>query len=144
MTNSNENQNLYIANILKHERTTRGLKAEDVCSGICTVKAYGKIESGVYTEGIHLKRALFERLGIYPVRAGIYLCNYEYEEMEKRIEILDLLRRTANSSITVQEKISSAKEKLLEYDAIYLDKGDIFNRQFSLYMHGRLRYLNRD
>ena len=144
MANSNENQNLYIANILKHERTTRGLKAEDVCSGICTVKAYGKIESGVYTEGIHLKRALFERLGIYPVRAGIYLCNDEYEEMEKRIEILDLLRRTANSHISTQEKISSAKDKLLEYDAIYLDKNDIFNRQFSLYMHGRLMELDGD
>ena len=39
MANSNENQSLYIGNILKHERITRGLKAEDVCSGICTVKA---------------------------------------------------------------------------------------------------------
>ena len=144
MANSNENQNLYIANILKHERTTRGLKAEDVCSGICTVKAYGKIESGVYTEGIHLKRALFERLGVYPGRAGIYICNDEYEEMGKRIEILDLLRRTANSHITTQEKISFAKDKLLDYDAIYLDKNDIFNRQFSLYIHGRLMELDGD
>ena len=144
MANSNDRQSLYIGNILKNERTTRGLKAEDVCYGICTVKAYGKIESGVYTEGIHLKRALFERLGVYPVRAGIYLCNDEYEEMEKRIEILDLLRRTANSSITAQDKISSAKEKLIEYDKSYLDKGDIFNRQFSLYIHGRLKELDGD
>ena len=144
MANSNETRNLYIANILTHERTTRGLRAEDVCSGICTVKAYGKIESGVYTEGIHLKRALFERLGVYPGRAGIYICNDEYEEMGKRIEILDLLRRTANSHITMQEKISSAKEKLLDYDAIYLDKNDIFNRQFSLYIHGRLMELDGD
>lgn len=144
MANSNDRQSLYIGNVLKHERTTRGLKAEDVCSGICTVKAYGKIESGVYTEGIHLKRALFERLGIYPIRAGIYLCHDEYEEMGKRIEILDLLRRTANSHITMQEKISSAKEKLLEYDNAYLDKNDIFNRQFSLYMHGRLKELDGD
>lgn len=144
MANSNDRQSIYIANILKHERTSRGLKAEDVCSGICTVKAYGKIESGVYTEGIHLKRALFERLGIYPVRAGVYLCNNEYEEMGKRIEILDLLRRTANSHITTQEKISSAKDKLLEYDRAYFDKNDIFNRQFSLYMHGRLKELDGD
>lgn len=144
MTNSDEKQSLYIGNVLKYERNRKGLKAEDVCSGICTVKTYGKLESGVYVGGIHLKRALFERLGIYPGRAGVYLCSDEYEEVGRRIEILDLLRRAAASHITAQEKISAAKDKLLEYDRTYLHKKDIFNRQFSLYMHARLMELAGD
>ncbi len=147
MTNSNERQSLYIGNVLKHERNIRGLKAEDVCSGICTVRVYSKMESGAFVGDIHLKRALFERLGIHPGKAGIYLCHDEYDEVSKRIEILDILRRTANSHITAQEKISSAQEKLLEYDRIYLKnlkKEDIFNRQFSLYMHGRLKEIDGD
>ena len=63
----------YIGKIIEKERTRRGLSVNDVCNGICSAAACSKLESGEYAGGIHILRALCQRLGINSDRCGTYL-----------------------------------------------------------------------
>lgn len=63
----------YIGELVKNERKRRGLSSKAVCSGICSMGVYSKLESGVYAGNVHVLRAVFERLGIDTERSGTYL-----------------------------------------------------------------------
>lgn len=54
----------YIGRLIKAERIRRGLKITEVCDGICSVGAYAKLEAGEYAGGIHVLRAICQRLGM--------------------------------------------------------------------------------
>ena len=62
-----------LGKIIENERTKRGLSVNDVCNGICSAAVCSKLESGEYAGGIHILRALCQRLGINSDRCGTYL-----------------------------------------------------------------------
>lgn len=82
----------YIGKVIENERTRRGLSVNDVCNGICSAAACSKLESGEYAGGIHILRALCQRLGINSDRCGTYLPQAEYDEMMDRLYILEYIK----------------------------------------------------
>ena len=120
----------YIGKIIEKERTRRGLSVNDVCNGICSAAACSKLESGEYAGGIHILRALCQRLGINSDRCGTYLPQAEYDEMMDRLYILEYIK---------DGKIDRAEARLACYEKTY--KKNPLNSQFVLFMRGRLAEL---
>ena len=120
----------YIGELVKNERKRRGLSSKAVCSGICSMGVYSKLESGVYAGNVHVLRAVFERLGIDTERSGTYLAGNEYDEMMDRLYILEDIRNGEVSK--AEERIEGYVKK---YDNIPL------NCQFITYMRARLSEL---
>ncbi|MGN1187411.1 MAG: helix-turn-helix domain-containing protein [Lachnospiraceae bacterium] len=120
----------YIGELVKNERKRRGLSSKAVCSGICSMGVYSKLESGVYAGNVHVLRAVFERLGIDTERSGTYLAGNEYDEMMDRLYILEEIRNGDVSK--AEERIEGYVKK---YDNIPL------NYQFITYMRARLTEL---
>ena len=107
-----------------------GLNAVDVYSGICGEGVYNKIERGKYAGGIHVLRALCERLGINSDRCGIYIAKAEYDELMERLHILEDIR---------EGRLDGAEERVAGYDKKY--GGIPLNGQFAAFMRGRLAEL---
>lgn len=128
----------YIGNVLRHERGRQGIKAEDVCSGICSLKVYNKLESGIYNANLHMKRALFQRLGLSAGKVGMYLGRNEYDEFYERLLILEAINEPKEGG-----NATSVESMLVGYEKKYA-KDDIFNAQFSKYMHARIAELQGD
>ena len=82
----------YIGKKIENERVRRGLTIYDVSAGICSASVYVKLESGDYAGGMHILRALCQRLGINSDRCGTYLAKAEYDEMMDRLYILEDIR----------------------------------------------------
>ena len=120
----------YIGKIIENERTKRGLSVNDVCNGICSVAVCSKLESGEYAGGIHILRALCQRLGINSDRCGTYLPQAEYDEMMDRLYILEDIR---------DGMTDRARERLACYEKMYKDIP--LNRQYVSFMRGRLAEL---
>ena len=120
----------YIGGIIKGKRAQLGLNAVDVYLGICGEGVYNKIERGKYAGGIHVLRALCERLGIDSDRCGTYIARAEYDELMDRLDILEDIR---------EGRLDSAKERIGRYDIVY--SKNPLNSQFVAFMRGRLAEL---
>lgn len=120
----------YIGEIIRGRRMELGLNAVDVYSGICGEGVYNKIERGKYAGGIHVLRALCERLGINSDRCGIYIAKAEYDELMERLYILEDIR---------DGRLDRAEERVAGYDKKY--GGIPLNSQFATFMRGRLAEL---
>ena len=120
----------YIGGIIRHERFRLGLNVNDVCGGICSAAVYSKIERGEYAGGIHVLRALCQRLGINQDRCGVYLAKAEYDDLMNRMYILEDIK---------DGKIDRAEERLACYERTY--KNIPLNSQFVSFMRGRLAEL---
>ena len=121
----------YIGKIIENERTRRGLSVNDVCNGICSAAACSKLESGEYAGGIHILRALCQRLGINSDRCGTYLPQSEYDEMMDRLYILENIK---------DGSLDMAQKNIERYKASY--KNIPLNNQFILFMNGRIAELD--
>ncbi len=121
----------YIGKIIENERTRRGLSVNDVCNGICSKSVYVKLESGEYAGGMHVLRAICQRLGINSDRCGTYLAKVEYDEMMDRLYILEDIREGR------LDKVRAGVEK---YQATYKDIP--LNNQFIMFIRGRLAELD--
>lgn len=121
----------YIGRVIENERMRRALTMNDVCDGICSISVYCKLESGEYAGGIHVLRALCQRLGINTERCGSYLPQAEYDEMMDRLYILEDIR---------DGRLDMAGRKIARYRAKY--KNIPLNNQFILFMNGRIAELN--
>ena len=102
----------YIGRTIRNGRLRLGLNVNDVCYGICSVAVYSKIECGEYAGGIHVLRALSERIGINNDRCGTYLAQAEYDEMMDRLYILEDIR---------DGMTDRARERLACYEKMYKD-----------------------
>lgn len=120
----------YIGGTIRHERFRLGLNVNDVCGGICSGAVYSKIERGEYAGGIHVLRALCQRLGINQDRCGVYLAKAEYDDLMNRMYILEDIK---------DGKIDRAEERLACYERTY--KNIPLNSQFVSFMRGRLAEL---
>jgi transcriptional regulator with XRE-family HTH domain len=120
----------YIGRTIRNGRIRLGLNVNDVCYGICSVAVYSKIECGEYAGGIHVLRALCERIGINKDRCGTYLAQAEYDEMMDRLYILEDIR---------DGMTDRAQERLACYEKMYKDIP--LNRQYVSFMRGRLAEL---
>lgn len=127
MQDSYEN---YVGKIIENERMMRGLAVNDVCNGICSTSVYVKLESGEYAGGIHVLRALCQRLGINSERCGSYLPQAEYDEMMDRLYILEDIR---------DGRLDMAEKNIALYRAKY--RNIPLNNQFILFMNGRIAAL---
>ena len=127
MQDSYEN---YVGKIIENERMRRGLAANDVCNGLCSTSVYVKLESGEYAGGIHVLRALCQRLGINSERCGSYLPQAEYDEMMYRLYILEDIR---------DGRLDMAEKNIALYRAKY--RNIPLNNQFILFMNGRIAEL---
>ena len=121
----------YIGKIIENERTKRGLSVNDVCNGICSAAVCFKLESGEYAGGIHILRALCQRLGINSDRCGTYLPQAEYDEMMDRLYILENIK---------DGSLDMAQKNIERYKASY--KNIPLNNQFILFMNGRIAELD--
>lgn len=121
----------YIGKIIENERTKRGLSVNDVCNGICSAAVCSKLESGEYAGGIHILRALCQRLGINSDRCGTYLPQAEYDEMMDRLYILENIK---------DGSLDMAQKNIERYKASY--KNIPLNNQFILFMNGRIAELD--
>lgn len=121
----------YIGKIIENERTKRGLSVNDVCNGICSAAVCSKLESGEYVGGIHILRALCQRLGINSDRCGTYLPQAEYDEMMDRLYILENIK---------DGSLDMAQKNIERYKASY--KNIPLNNQFILFMNGRIAELD--
>ena len=120
----------YIGKIIENERTRRGLSVNDVCNGICSAAACSKLESGEYAGGMHVMRAICQRLGINSGRCGTYLVQNDYDEMMDRLYILEDIK---------DGRIDTAELKIVRYGSRYKDMP--LNNQFILFMKGRIAEL---
>ncbi len=120
----------YIGEIIRNERTRLGLGAADVYSGICSGAVYSKLERGERAGGVHVLRALCQRLGINQDRCGTYLAKAEYDELMDRLYILEDIR---------DGRFAEAKKRTVDYENMY--KNVPLNRQFIMFMRGRLAEL---
>lgn len=127
MQDSYEN---YVGKIIENERMRRGLAANDVCNGLCSTSVYVKLESGEYAGGIHVLRALCQRLGINSERCGSYLPQAEYDEMMDRLYILEHIRGG---------RLDMTEKNIAQYRAKY--RNIPLNNQFILFMNGRIAEL---
>ena len=121
----------YIGKIIENERTRRGLSVNDVCNGICSKSVYVKLESGEYAGGMHVLRAICQRLGINSDRCGTYLAKVEYDEMMDRLYILEDIR---------EGRLDKAWAGVEKYRTTYKDIA--LNNQFIMYIRGRLAELD--
>ena len=121
----------YIGKLIENERTRRGLSMNDVCNGICSAAVYSKLESGEYSGGIHILKALCQRLGINSDRCGTYLPQSEYDEMMDRLYILENIKEGSRDM---------AQKNIARYKACYKDIP--LNNQFILFMNGRIAELD--
>lgn len=121
----------YIGKIIENERVRRGLTIYDVSAGICSASVYVKLESGDYAGGIHILRALCQRLGINSDRCGTYLAKAEYDEMMDRLYILEDIR---------EGRLDKAWAGVEKYRTTYKDIA--LNNQFIMYIRGRLAELD--
>ena len=60
-------------------RRHRNLSMVQVYSGICSVAAYTRFESGDFDVNIHIRGAIMQRLGIDEKRSGMCINSKEYE-----------------------------------------------------------------
>ena len=120
----------YIGKVIENERTRRGLSVNDVCNGICSKSVYVKLESGEYAGGMHVLRAICQRLGINSGRCGTYLVQNDYDEMMDRLYILEDIK---------DGRIDTAELKIVRYGSRYKDMP--LNNQFILFMKGRIAEL---
>ena len=120
----------YVGKIIENERMRRGLAANDVCNGLCSTSVYVKLESGEYAGGIHVLRALCQRLGINSERCGSYLPQAEYDEMMDRLYILEHIRGG---------RLDMTEKNIAQYRAKY--RNIPLNNQFILFMNGRIAEL---
>lgn len=121
----------YIGKIIQNERIRRGLTVCDVSTGICSASVYVKLESGDYAGGIHILRALCQRLGINSDRCGTYLAKAEYDEMMDRLYILEDIR---------EGRLDKAWADVEKYRTTYKDIP--LNNQFIRFIRGRLAELD--
>ena len=101
----------YIGNVLRHERCRQGIMVEDVCLGICSLKVYNKLESGTYNAYLHMKRALFQRLGLSAGKVGMYLGRNEYDEFYERLLILEAMNELKEGG-----NVTSVESMLVGYE----------------------------
>lgn len=123
----------YIGKVIKNERLRLGITVPNVCNGICSISVYTKLETGEYAGGMHVLKALCQRLGINADRCGIYLAQAEYDELMDRIYILEDIR---------DGRIDNAKEGIRKYQSKYKDIP--LNNQFILFIEGRFAELEGD
>ncbi len=121
----------YVGRIIQNERIRRGLTVYDVSDGICSASVYVKLESGKYAGGIHIIRALCQRLGINSDRCGTYLAKAEYDEMMDRLYILEDI---------MKGRIDKAQDGIEKYRITYKDIP--LNNQFIMFIRGRLAELS--
>ena len=123
----------YIGKVIKNERLRLGITVTDVCNGICSISVYTKLERGEYAGGMHVLKALCQRLGINADRCGIYLAQAEYDELMDRMYILEDIK---------DGRIDNAKEGIRQYQSKYKDIP--LNNQFILFIEGRFAELEGD
>ena len=100
----------YIGKIIENERTRRGLSMNDVCNGICSAAVYSKLESGEYSGGIHILRALCQRLGINSDRCGTYLPQSAIHTRE----LIETSLQEIEHGNRITDKTAEALQKVVE------------------------------
>lgn len=118
----------YIGKLIEYERVRQGMSADTVCSGLCDLNMYDRLEQGEDIGDIHVVRLVLQRLGISAGLAGRYLCRDEYDEMSARFNILEYLK--AN-------QLTEAENAVKKYESQYCAHNNL-NRQFRMYMEARI------
>lgn len=118
----------YIGKLIEYERVRQGMSADTVCSGLCDLNMYDRLEQGEDIGDIHVVRIVLQRLGISAGLAGRYLCRDEYDEMSARFNILEYLK--AN-------QLTEAENAVKKYANQYCAHNNL-NRQFRMYMEARI------
>ena len=124
----------YIGKLIEYERVRQGMSADTVCSGLCDLNMYDRLELGEDIGDIHVVRLVLQRLGISAGLAGRYLCRDEYDEMSARFNILEYLR---------VNQLIEAKDAVKKYESQYCAHNNL-NRQFRMYMEARIAELHGD
>lgn len=124
----------YIGKLIEYERVRQGMSADAVCSGLCDLNMYDRLEQGEDIGDIHVVRIVLQRLGISAGLAGRYLCRDEYDEMSARFNILEYLK--AN-------QLTEAKNAVKKYANQYCAHSNL-NCQFRTYMGARIAELQGD
>ena len=124
----------YIGKLIEYERVRQGMSAYTVCSGLCDLNMYDRLEQGEDIGDIHVVRLVLQRLGISAGLAGRYLCRDEYDEMSARFNILEYLR---------VNQLTDAENAVKKYEGQYCAHNNL-NRQFRMYMDARIAELHGD
>ncbi len=124
----------YIGKLIEYERVRQGMSADTVCSGLCDLNMYDRLEQGEDIGDIHVVRLVLQRLGISAGLAGRYLCRDEYDEMSARFNILEYLR---------VNQLIEAEDAVKKYESQYCAHNNL-NRQFRMYMEARIAEFHGD
>ena len=124
----------YIGKLIEYERVRQGMSAYTVCSGLCDLNMYDRLEQGEDIGDIHVVRLVLQRLGISAGLAGRYLCRDEYDEMSARFNILEYLR---------VNQLIEAEDAVKKYESQYCAHNNL-NRQFRMYMEARIAEFHGD
>lgn len=124
----------YIGKLIEYERVRQGISADTVCSGLCDLNMYDRLEQGEDIGDIHVVRIVLQRLGISAGLAGRYLCRDEYDEMSARFNILEYLR---------VNQLIEAEDAVKKYESQYCAHNNL-NRQFRMYMEARIAEFHGD
>lgn len=124
----------YIGKLIEYERVRQGMSADAVCSGLCDLNMYDRLEQGEDIGDIHVVRIVLQRLGISAGLAGRYLCRDEYDEMSARFNILEYLR---------VNQLIEAEDAVKKYESQYCAHNNL-NRQFRMYMEARIAEFHGD
>ena len=124
----------YIGKLIEYERVRQGMSAYTVCSGLCDLNMYDRLEQGEDIGDIHVVRLVLQRLGISAGLAGRYLCRDEYDEMSARFNILEYLR---------VNQLIEAEDAVKKYESQYCAHNNL-NRQFRMYMEARIAEVHGD
>lgn len=126
-----QSRNGYLSALIKNARRHRNLSMVQVYSGICSVAAYARFESGDFDVNIHIRGAIMQRLGIDEKRSGMCINSKEYEQLDDREHLLE--------NIGMRDYAVAAKS-LEQYKNKY-DMKNHLNRQFTDYVEARLEYI---
>ena len=127
MCDKNEN---YMGGIIEERRKEHRLSMVDLYSGICSRSVYNKIIGGENAGGIHVLRAICERLGINSDRCGTFIASSEYDDIMERLRILEDIK---------EGRLDRARECIAGYAERYKDNP--LDCQFTAFMRGRLAEL---
>lgn len=119
-----------IGDVVRQLREGQGIKLEELSEGICAAATLSRIELGEREMGMMLAQRVFERLGYQCNQYEVYCSKKEFEQYEKREEIIRLKK----------QKNYQQMEKLLRaYEDTVKIENDNLQKQFLKSMWGALK-----
>ncbi len=123
---------LDIRQIIKNTCKEKGVKAKDLCEGICAESYFSEFINKGKSIGKLMVSLFLQRLGLDDGSFEYYLSTEEYELANMRHNIVDMIEKKA---------IYEAENEIKTYESL-TDKGDKLHKRFILLMKARLMQLN--